>query len=304
VVRVRDDRVFFARPAPAAAGRRGGRPRRHGARICCAEPDTWPTPDVTHTSDEPAYGRIDVQAWHGLHPRQHTYRDPNGAMTIVEGTLIRLRVSRLPGRRDRQPKTLWLWWHGDDPHALDLDRVWRAYVRRFDVEHTFRFAKQVLGWTVPKIRTPEQADRWTWLILAALSQLRMAPPAGRRPPAALATAPARDRDDPGPGPTGFWPSAAPHRHPGQLAETHPARHRPSQRIKIRARAATPSRQESPRQDPEIATTTLNPKLRSYVLSVNLSATPTSIRLAPTLLDVRCAGRLHVRRCRHPLGGTA
>jgi hypothetical protein len=176
VVRVRDDRVFFARPAPVAAGRRGGRPRRHGARICCAEPDTWPTPDVTHTSDEPAYGRVDMQAWHGLHPRQHTYRDPNGAMTIVEGTLIRLRVSRLPGRRDRQPKTLWLWWHGDDPHTLDLDRVWRAYVRRFDIEHTFRFAKQVLGWTVPKIRTPEQADRWTWLILAALSQLRMARP--------------------------------------------------------------------------------------------------------------------------------
>jgi hypothetical protein len=29
---------------------------------------------------------------------------------------------------------------------------------------------------VPKSRTPEQADRWTWLILAALSQLRMARP--------------------------------------------------------------------------------------------------------------------------------
>jgi hypothetical protein len=172
VVRVRDDRVFHARPVPAAPSRRGGQPRRHGARIACAEPHTWPTPNVEHTSDDPAYGRVEVAAWHGLHPRRHTYRDPNGAMSIVEGTLIRLRVFRLPGRRDREPKTLWLWWHGDDPHALDLDRVWRAYVRRFG--QTFRFAKQVLGWTTPKIRTSEQADRWTWLVVVALTQLRLA----------------------------------------------------------------------------------------------------------------------------------
>jgi hypothetical protein len=69
---------------------------------------------------------------------------------------------------------LWLWWHGDDPSGLDLDRVWRAHIRRFDIEHTFRFAKQALGWTTPKIRTPEQADRWTWPIVAALTQLRLA----------------------------------------------------------------------------------------------------------------------------------
>jgi hypothetical protein len=69
---------------------------------------------------------------------------------------------------------LWLWWHGDDESSLDLDRVWRAYIRRFDIEHTIRFAKQALGWTIPKLRSPEQVDRWTWLILAALTQLRLA----------------------------------------------------------------------------------------------------------------------------------
>jgi hypothetical protein len=40
---------------------------------------------------------------------------------------------------------VWLWWHGPYESDLDLDRVWRAYLRRFDIEHTFRFAKQVLG---------------------------------------------------------------------------------------------------------------------------------------------------------------
>jgi hypothetical protein len=52
--------------------------------------------------------------------------------------------------------------------------VWRAYLRRFDLEHTVRFAKQTLGWTAPRPRHPEQADRWSWLVLAAYTQLRLA----------------------------------------------------------------------------------------------------------------------------------
>jgi hypothetical protein len=42
------------------------------------------------------------------------------------------------------------------------------------IEHTLRFAKQTLGWTTPRLRTPEQADRWTWLVLAGYTQLRLA----------------------------------------------------------------------------------------------------------------------------------
>src|SRR6266487_3168515 len=68
-------------------------------------------------------------------------------------------ASSSPGRRDRTPKTLWLWWTGPPASTADLDRIWRAYIRRFDIEHTIRFAKQTLGATTPKIRTPAQADR-------------------------------------------------------------------------------------------------------------------------------------------------
>lgn len=52
--------------------------------------------------------------------------------------------------------------------------AWRAYLRRFDIEHTFRFAKNTLGWTTPSVATPDQADRWTWLTIAAYTQLRLA----------------------------------------------------------------------------------------------------------------------------------
>jgi len=42
------------------------------------------------------------------------------------------------------------------------------------LEHTFRLFKQTLGWTAPKIRNPEAADRWTWLIITAHTQIRLA----------------------------------------------------------------------------------------------------------------------------------
>jgi hypothetical protein len=57
-----------------------------------------------------------------------------------------------------------------------VDRCWQAFLRRFDLEHTFRLLKRALGWTVPKIRTADAADRWTWLVIAAHSRLRLARP--------------------------------------------------------------------------------------------------------------------------------
>ena len=57
-----------------------------------------------------------------------------------------------------------------------MDRPWQAFLRRFDLEHTFRFLKQVLGWTRPKLRDPAAADRWTWIVIAGYAQLCLARP--------------------------------------------------------------------------------------------------------------------------------
>jgi len=45
---------------------------------------------------------------------------------------------------------------------------------RADPRRTFRFFKQTLGWDTPKLRDPAAADRWTWLIITACTQLRLA----------------------------------------------------------------------------------------------------------------------------------
>jgi hypothetical protein len=116
---------------------------------------------------------VTVHAWAGLHPKQHRHpgHGSRGPRPIVRGTIIRVQVERVPAKT-RPPKVLWLWWAG--PGQPDLDRAWRAYTRRFDLEHTIRFAKQTLGWTTPRVRTPAQAERWTWLVVAGYTQLRLA----------------------------------------------------------------------------------------------------------------------------------
>jgi hypothetical protein len=174
LVRLRSDRCFYADPPPRPSGATG-RPRRHGAKFAFADPTTWPTPSARLVCQDDQYGTVTVQAWDGLHPKQqrHPGHGTRRPRPIVRGTILRVQVERVPART-RPPKVLWLWWAGSGEFELDLDLAWRAYIRRFDLEHSVRFAKQTLGWTTPRPRTPEQADRWTWLVLASYTQLRLA----------------------------------------------------------------------------------------------------------------------------------
>ena len=171
--RIRSDRVFFTDP-PVREDGAIGRPRRHGEELRLADASRLPEPDMTCAGVDPVYGAIKVAAWGGLHPKLHGRGRWRESKTppIVRGFAVRVDVEHLPKRNARAKKTLWLWWSGDG--EPDLDRCWRAYLHRFDVEHTLRFAKGTLGWTTPRVRLPEQADRWSFLVVAALAELRLA----------------------------------------------------------------------------------------------------------------------------------
>jgi hypothetical protein len=176
LIRLGDEkrRVFYADPPPPAPGQ-VGRPRRHGPRRKLSEAAGWPPANQTHIVDTDRYGRVQVRAWHGLHQKLQARGHFAGRESpeIVSGTVIQVKVDRLPDGRVPH-KTLWLWWTAPTGTPCDLDMLWRAYLRRFDAEHGFRFDKTVLGWTRARLRTPEQTDRWTWLIIAAYTQLRLA----------------------------------------------------------------------------------------------------------------------------------
>jgi DDE superfamily endonuclease len=174
--RLRSDRVMQL-PAPPRQPGTIGRPRKHGCELALADPATWPAPPVTTSTVTCRYGRAVTAAWDRVHPRlthRAAWLDHDGPLPVIEGTLIRLTVDHLPG--DRDPKPVWLWFSRTGAAADEVDRLWQAFLRRFDLEHTFRLFKQVLGWTVPKIRDPQAADRWTWLIITCHAQLRLARP--------------------------------------------------------------------------------------------------------------------------------
>ena len=173
LVRLRSDRVFYTDPPARRAGTRG-RPRRHGKRFKLSDPKTAPKPHAEIHLVDPRYGSVHVRAWRQLHPRlsRRGRWAGTGVPPIVRGSVIRVDVERLPKPSSRANKTLWLWWSG--PGEPDLELCFRAYLHRFDLEHTYRFAKNTLGWTTPSLCTPEQADRWTWLVVGAYTQLRLA----------------------------------------------------------------------------------------------------------------------------------
>jgi hypothetical protein len=141
LVRLRAGRRFFADPSLAGPPAPTGRPRRHGPKMKCADPSTWPQPSTEYTCEDSAYGTVRVRAWAKLHPKvcSHEGRGGRGPLPIVIGTLVLVEVERLPrGERRRESKKLWLWWDGPGGEEPDLDLLWRAYIRRFDLEHTFR----------------------------------------------------------------------------------------------------------------------------------------------------------------------
>jgi hypothetical protein len=188
VGRLRSNQVFHADPDPDPGDgqRRRGRRRRHGPKIKLNDPAslTGPdgAPDRTAELDSPRYGRVRLSAWDDRHRRQRRegyWADPTHGfdsrpLPIVRGSVIRIEVERLSGKGGRPDKPMWLWHTG--PAPLELTTVFAAYQRRFDLEHTFRFLKQDLGWTLPAPTHPETADCWTWVVLAGYTQLRLARP--------------------------------------------------------------------------------------------------------------------------------
>ena len=175
VGRIRADRVMFGPTPPRSTDPCGGHPRKHGSVMALTDETSWPAPTTCASSSTERYGTAKVRSWDRLHPRlthRGSWASHDGALPIVEGTVIRLAVEHLPGQRTAAP--VWLWSSTTGAEAGQVTRCWQAYLRRFDLEHTFRFWKQTLGWTAPRIRSPQAGERWTWLVIAAHTQLRLA----------------------------------------------------------------------------------------------------------------------------------
>lgn len=149
LVRLRSNLCLWTAP-PAYCGK--GRPRKHGNKFKLNEPDTWSGVTESLEINAQKLGRVKVSLWINLHFRKTASRP----MSLI-------RIERLDDKGNlRVSKPLWLAWVGEE--MPPLSEVWHLYLRRFTVDHWYRFLKQRLHWTLPKLSTPKQCERWSDLM--------------------------------------------------------------------------------------------------------------------------------------------
>lgn len=182
LIRLRSNRVLYGSP-PAYAGT--GRPRVHGDKFKLNDPASWWQPDADIEVEDEKLGQLRLRLWHSLHLRQ-----------AARHAVCLIQVERLDSTAHTSPKPLWLIWVGQDPPSWTT--LWQQYLRRFAIDHWYRFAKQRLHWTLPQLATPEQAQRWSDLMPLLTWQLWLARP--------------QVQDSPLP-----WQKASPDRSPGRVA---------------------------------------------------------------------------------------
>ena len=139
-----------------------GRPRIHGDKFKLKDPSTWSESIETIEISDDKLGQVRLRRWSNLHFR----RSPEHSMEL-------LLIERIePDDKQRKSKPMWLVWIGEQMPPLQC--IWQKYLRRFAVDHWYRFAKQRLHWTKPKLGTPEQASRWSDLMPLMTWQLWLA----------------------------------------------------------------------------------------------------------------------------------
>ena len=187
LMRLRSNRVLYGPPG-SYSGK--GRPRKHGHKFTLKDRDTWWPADQQQTVKDEKLGQLRLSQWSNVHFR----KSPDHPMTLV--LLERLTDD---GQPKRQP--LWLIWVG---HTMPpLATVWKLYLRRFALEHWYRFIKQRLHWCLPHLGSAKQAQTWSTLMPLMSWQLW------------LAKLDCEDAPLP-------WQKAQTHKTPGRVANTFTA----------------------------------------------------------------------------------
>jgi hypothetical protein len=162
-IRLRPNLCLFG-PPPPYKGR--GRYPVHGHKFKFKDPETWSQATADFEMTDPDLGKIRVQLWQDLHFRK-----------AAPCPMRVARLQRLESKGSRRlPKVIWIAWIGQEPP--ESTTWWQRYLRRYAVDHWYRFAKQRLHWTLPRFSTPEQGERWSDLMPLITWELWLARPLG------------------------------------------------------------------------------------------------------------------------------
>src|SRR5947207_2156096 len=159
--RLKGNRCFY-KPAPPHSGKRGA-PRKDGAKLKLGDSSTHQHPDESHDGTDEEGHAVSVRCWKHMHVKEARYLD----LTIIQ--VIRPHASN----KERDPKISWFVYLGQTPPE-GFAQVALLYCLRFSQEHGYRFDKQALLWTKPRVRTPEQFDRWSHIVAIAHNHIMLA----------------------------------------------------------------------------------------------------------------------------------
>ena len=155
--RIKSHRRFY-RPAPLPTGKRGA-PRKDGARLQPKDPSTHGEPDAMRQCQDTKGRPVQICWWKNLHVKDARWL----TLTVIQ--VVRPHATN----KERDPRISWFVWMGD-PEA-DLAQIALGYARRFGQEHGYRFDKQALLWEKPRLRAPEQFERWSQVVAIAHNHL-------------------------------------------------------------------------------------------------------------------------------------
>ncbi|PSF26382.1 hypothetical protein C7H19_25140 [Aphanothece hegewaldii CCALA 016] len=159
LIRIRSNCCLYGVPEKY---RGRGRPRKHGDKFKLNDRSTWWEATETIEVNDAKLGLLKIRRWSQLHFRNSSF---------VPMTLI--LVERLETQKKGSfKKPLWLVFIGQQ--ILPLEKLWKKYLRRFAVDHWYRFIKQRLHWTLPALSTPHQSERWSDLMPLMTWQLWLA----------------------------------------------------------------------------------------------------------------------------------
>lgn len=157
LIRLKTNRCLY-RVAPAPTGKKGG-PRKDGDKLQPKDVATHGTPDGSWKGTDEKKHPVEVSWWTHLHIKDARWLD----LTV-------LRVVRPHATdKERDPRTSWFVWIGEP--AVDLAEIALGYALRYGQEHGYRFDKQALLWEKPRLRTPEQFERWSLIVACAHNHL-------------------------------------------------------------------------------------------------------------------------------------
>jgi hypothetical protein len=167
LLRVKATRVF-SRPAPIRQPGQRGASRKDGARFQCSDPSTHGAPDASWEGVDACGKRVEVFCWTQVHLRTARWVEVSVIQVIRHGA----------SERRRDPTISWCVWKGFENEPAPLAEISPTSRLRSSQEHGYRLDTQVVVWDVPRLRPPQQTERWTQMVACAHNQLVLARPLG------------------------------------------------------------------------------------------------------------------------------